>query len=53
MKYIVVSVYRASENIEKRVKELIDIGWVPIGGICATYEGNATVLYQAMIKEEK
>ena len=52
MKYMVevgrINDYPTSSYLNKRVNDLIDDGWKPIGGI-AIHDG---FIYQAMIKEE-
>jgi hypothetical protein len=50
MKYTVVTSSRFEELI-KQVNELIEVGWIPQGGICESGNGAIYHYSQAMIKK--
>lgn len=50
--YAADSEEKATQDLEKRVKSLIEKGYKPIGGVCVTVsQYDLCYAYQAMLKE--
>jgi hypothetical protein len=53
MRYVVVEAQSADE-LQRKVQELIDLGWEPQGGLSvATYAAGAWWYYQAMVQRSE
>ncbi len=51
MHYTVIT-NNSLDEMEKKVQELLDVGWRPQGGICVGIEENYTYYYQAMVSDD-